>query len=105
MVEYEVNLEVEAGIADDYRVWLYEHVTAMLALPGFLDASVLRVEEPVAAGHVGYCVRYRLRDATALTDYLRDHAAAMRAEGQARYGARFRAQRRVLTPLPDASPP
>jgi hypothetical protein len=44
-------------------------------------------------------VRYRLRDRAALDDYLRDHAPRMRAEGLARFGDAFRAQRRVMLPL------
>jgi hypothetical protein len=40
-----------------------------------------------------------LRDRAALDDYLREHAPRMRAEGIARFGDRFRAERRVLVPL------
>ena len=31
--------------------------------------------------------------------WLRDHAPAMRADGIARFGSRFRAERRVLSPI------
>jgi hypothetical protein len=41
-------------------------------------------------------VQYRLIDAAALEAYLRDHAPRLRADGVARFGERFRAQRRVL---------
>lgn len=33
---YEVNLEVEAGIAADYRAWLRGHVTEILGLTKFV---------------------------------------------------------------------
>jgi antibiotic biosynthesis monooxygenase (ABM) superfamily enzyme len=95
-VVYEVNLDLEQAIADDYREWLRQHVAQMLALPGFVSAQVFDVAEPAAQGRVAYCVQYRLSDAAALTDYLRDHAARMRQEGIARFGGRFRASRRVL---------
>jgi antibiotic biosynthesis monooxygenase (ABM) superfamily enzyme len=95
-VVYEVNLDLEQVIADDYREWLRQHVAQMLALPGFVSAQVFDVVEPAAQGRVAYCVQYRLRDAAALADYLRDHAARMREEGIARFGDRFRASRRVL---------
>lgn len=95
-VVYEVSLDVEAGIAAEYRAWLASHVAQMLELPGFESAQVFDVHEPVDAGRVAWCVHYRLRDVAALEAYLRDHAARMRAEGAARFGERFRARRRIL---------
>lgn len=99
MVEYEVTVHVDSDIADDYRVWLREHVEQMLALPGFVDATVWQVAEPAVAHRTTYCVRYQLRDAHALTEYLNEHAAGMRAYGMKRFGERFAASRRVLTPV------
>jgi quinol monooxygenase YgiN len=101
-VLYEVTLRVQRGIADDYRTWLDHHVREMLALPGFLDARVSRLDEPApGADEVVFCCHYRLRDAAALDDYLREHAARMRADGAARFGERFSTSRRVLTVLSD----
>ena len=96
-VIYEVNLDVDAGIEADYRAWLRGHVAQMLALPGFLDARMADVlDPPPAPGRVVLCVHYRLRDEAALQDYFDRHAAAMRGDGAARFGDRFRASRRVL---------
>ena len=95
-VIYEVSVDLESAIADDYRRWLRQHVAQMLALPGFVSAQVFDVLEPASDGRVACCVHYRVRDATALADYLRDHATRMRNEGAARFGDRFRASRRVL---------
>lgn len=101
-VGYEVTLQVEQAIADDYLAWLRGHVAEMLALPGFLDASVSVVREPApAAGTVAYCCLYRLRDADALAAYLDQHAPRMRAAGLARFGSRFTASRRILASLDD----
>lgn len=97
-----MTLRVEAAIAGDCRAWLEHHLREMLALPGFLDARLSRQDEPAApAGEVVFCCHYRLRDAAALADYLRDHAARMRADGVARFGDRFSASRRVLAVLGD----
>lgn len=99
---YEVNIELDAGIADAYRAWLDAHVRAILALPGFLGASVMEVVEPApVAGCLALCVQYRLRDAAALEAYLHEHAPRLRADGVARFGDRFRAWRRMLEPRAD----
>ena len=99
---YEVNLEVEAAIAGDYRDWLRGHMAEILALPGFLGAELCEVLDPAPAdGYVGLCVQYRLADEAALAAYVRDHAPRLRAEGETRFGGRVRARRRVLRPLAD----
>lgn len=99
-VIYEVNLDLDAAIADDYLAWLREHIAQICALPGFLGATVHVVADPVAEpGRSALCVQYRLRDQTALDDYLRDHAPRLRADGMARFGGKFSASRRILHPI------
>ncbi|HRO62461.1 DUF4286 family protein [Thermomonas sp.] len=95
-VIYEVNLDVDAALAAEYRVWLRAHVAQMLALPGFVSARIFEVVDPPTPGRLCLCVHYRLRDAAALQDYFDHHAARMRADGTARFGSRFTASRRVL---------
>ncbi len=96
-VIYEVDLWIDAAIADEYRGWLPTHVDEMLALPGFVNARIFEVLEPAPAiGENVLCVQYTLRDRAALDDYLRLHAPRLRGEGIARFGDGFRAQRRVL---------
>lgn len=97
MIVYEVNLFVDAAIADDYRAWLATHVRQMLRVPGFVDAEVCDVVDPAPAeNEVAMSVRYRVHGMAALQDYFDHRAAAMREEGQRMFGGRFRAERRVL---------
>lgn len=96
-VIYEVNLDVDAALAAEYRAWLRAHVAQMLALPGFISAQTFEViDPPSAAVRISLCVHYRLRDAAALQAYFEQHAARMRGDGTARFGSRFTASRRVL---------
>ena len=97
MIVYEVNLFVQRAIEAEYRAWLDAHVREIRALPGFVGAEVYERREPPAAdGELVLCTQYRLRDAEALADYLHEHAPRLRADGIARFGDRFRAERRVL---------
>lgn len=97
MIVYEVNLEIDAGIATEYRRWLDAHVAEVLALPGFTGARILEVLEPAGpATRIALCVQYLLLDAAALDSYLRVHAPRLRADGVARFGDGFRAHRRIL---------
>lgn len=99
-VIYEVNLQVDAAIAGEYRTWLAAHIREMLALPGFTGARWFGVADPVAPGEVAFCVQYELADQAALEAYLRNHAERMRADGARLFGGRFHASRRVLQALP-----
>ena len=98
MVVYEVNLEFDVAIAAAYREWLATHIQQILALPGFVDAQVHEVVDPLpTAGRNGLSVRYLVRDSESLDAYLREHAPRMRAEGLERFGEEgVRIRRRVL---------
>ena len=97
MIVYAVELEMAAALRREYLAWLRGHVGEMLALPGFLDASLwVRREPPPAPGRWVVCVHYRLRDRAAFEGYLADHAGRMRAAGLARFGGQVRASRQVL---------
>ena len=100
MIVYEVNVFVRREIEAAYREWLDAHVREIVALPGFTGAQVFERSEPAAAeGEFALCMQYRLRDAAALAAYLREHAPRLRADGIARFGDGFRAERRVLATL------
>jgi antibiotic biosynthesis monooxygenase (ABM) superfamily enzyme len=100
VIVYEVNVFVRREIEAAYRAWLDAHVREIVALPGFEGAEVFERREPAPeAGELVLCMQYRLRDAQALDDYLREHAPRLRADGLARFGDRFRAERRVMERL------
>lgn len=93
-VIYEVNLVPEPAIEGEFDDWLHEHVRDMLALPGFIDATISRVEQ--ADGPAARTVHYELQDRAALEQYLAEHAPRMRQHGIDRFGERFTATRRIL---------
>ncbi|MGH8040693.1 MAG: DUF4286 family protein [Rudaea sp.] len=100
MIVYEVNLEIEAGSYVGYCAWLDAHVREILALPGFVSAEILECREPPpATGRHNLSVQYRLTDAAALDRYLREDAPRLRADGMTRFGGKFSASRRILSPL------
>ena len=94
MILYEVRIAVDAELMTPYRAWLEAHIREMLSLPGFQFAELLREENE--AGRAVFVAHYWLQDRDSLEAYLRDHAARFRAEGEAQFGGRFSASRRVL---------
>jgi len=93
VIVYEVRVSVDAEVATEYRAWLEPHIREVLAIAGFDHAELYAEDDD--AGHVVWTIRYQLRDRAALEAYLRDHAPRLRADGQARFGGRFTASRRV----------
>lgn len=100
MIVYEVNLEVDHAVVAPYLAWLREHVAQILALPGFVAAQIYERSDVAAdTPRRSLVVVYQLRDEAALENYFTHHAAAMRADGQARFPGQFSATRRVLRAL------
>ena len=100
MIVYEVSLEVDHAIVAPYLAWLREHIAQILALPVFVDAHLYeRRDVAVDAPRHSLVVVYRLSDEPALENYFTHHAAALRADGQARFPGQFSATRRVLREL------
>lgn len=109
MVIYEVNLDVEGGIAAEYERWLAAHVQEMLEIDGFFRARWYE-RLPNDEGRAGedvklWTVQYDVYTREQLDDYFRRHAARMRGEGIERFGDRFSASRRILTPRSLGAPP
>jgi len=98
MIIYEVNLTVDPDVADEYAAWLRPHIAHILEIDGILGAEWLD-RDTVDSEKVHWTIQYRLRDRAALEAYQRDHAPTLIREGQARFGGRFRASRRVLEPM------
>lgn len=96
---YEVTLDVPRRTVRRLDAWLAAHMREMLALPGFLAAQLLPVEQvaPVPDPHrARRVVRYRLASYQAFEDYLHQHAARLRADGVRQFGKQLQARRRLL---------
>lgn len=93
-IVYEVNLSIKPEILTEFDTWLGEHVSDMLALPGFTSAEILTPDEPEASPR--RVVQYRLENRQALDTYLANHASRMREDGVTRFGDNFSAERRIM---------
>ena len=97
---YEVNLSLPGEVADDFDLWLKSHIDEMLAIAGFVSASVYKDHPPPGIepepDKIYRTVQYRVSTRKALDDYFRDHAARMRQEGFDKFGEGLAATRRIL---------
>ena len=93
-IQYEVSVEVEVTLVQDYRIWLDTYVREMVFFPGFVSACMYDVLAPAPpAGMQGFCVQFVLRDTASLDSYLREHAMKFRASSLELFGDHVRANR------------
>jgi hypothetical protein len=96
MFIYNVTVNVEAGVAEDWLQWMKEkHIPDVLATGLFLGSSLLQVMVEEEQGFT-YTVQYRVRDLETLRLYQEVYAAQLQAEHQARYGDKCVAFRTIL---------
>jgi len=97
-VIYEVNLRVDSDVSVEFDAWLTPHVEEMLGFDGFQNVSrwvqLDPPESPVPSNW--WVLQYEVASMRALNAYLEGPAAAMRADGIARFKGRFEATRRIL---------
>ena len=95
MIIYEVNLNIEENIFNDYLDWLKTHIKEMLSFDGFQSARLFRHAEEENQ----LVVHYEVTSKEDLNNYFENHAARMREDGINRFGNQFTATRRILNPI------
>lgn len=106
---YEVNLEVNNEIIEEFKNWLPGHVDEMLQIPGITGAEISsditsQFNAPGATHNdlnnldavSRLTVQYKVESKEHLIEYFLSHASRMRAPAVRQFGAKFRAKRRVL---------
>ena len=96
---YEVNLEIDAQVAEEFSQWLAPHIEEMLSFDGFQSAQWYtrnREDEGVNEDVVLWTIQYTLKNRDAYTQYVHTHAPRMRQEGLDLFGGSFQASRRLL---------
>jgi len=103
MIIYEVNLEIDKHIYDEFATWLRAHINEMCTLPGFINACLYEHKQetqlPKDALDNAYhhlVVHYQIDRQANLDHYLQNEAPRMREKAMSQFGDNFRAKRRVL---------
>lgn len=92
MILYEVNIQIDEDVYNDYITWLELHIQKILRLPGFNKALLLNDMQNKS----NVTVQYYLNSAEALDNYLLNNAEQMRADGLLKFSNKFTVTRRFL---------
>jgi hypothetical protein len=94
MVKYEVNLEINAAIYDQFLTWLPSHVEELMILKGFKNAYIFTEQSTDALPKI--TVHYELESMLDLQNYFDHHATYFRNKTEELFGDQFKASRRIL---------
>jgi hypothetical protein len=97
---YEVTVEVDPGVVQEYLIWLKRHITDIVSEAGFDGAQTFETE----AGHAGmrsWVVHYYAADLSVIEHYIRDLAPRFRADAVNRFDGKVQVTRRNLIGVPD----
>jgi hypothetical protein len=94
---YEVNLDADPGISDEFEAWLGDHMGSMLEQPGFLSATLFSVESSEEGYSSRYSIHYLLESHAAMEHELTKHAADTHRAGTEKFSGKFHISHRVLT--------
>lgn len=104
---YEVRIDVDQAKADEYEIWLRDHIAKIVEAAGFLYGDLYRESEP-PAGRVVWVSQYVAPSMEIIEQYLAHHAALFRADGVSRFAGHFEISRRILSfqeRVPDLTEP
>ena len=93
MIIYEVNIELNPEIVNEYDEWLDGHIEQMLQFEGFISAQKLN---SIEGEQYFLTVQYNVNSQEDLDRYLRNHAEKMRNDGIKIFKDNFKAYRRIM---------
>lgn len=99
MFIYNVTINVDESIHDEWKVWIEDHIKDVLATGRFLSAKLTEVLVEEEMGGVTYSVQYTAGSRKDLDDYYAYDADKLRSEGMNRFADKmlaFRTELRVV---------
>ncbi len=98
MIIYNVTLSIRPDLEKEVIQWLKEeHIPEVMQTNLFVDYTMFKVlESPNAPTHNSFAIQYRLNSWEDFETYQNNHAAALKAKTQEKYGENVLAFRTFL---------
>lgn len=97
MLIYNVTVQVERSIADDWLSWLQqEHIPEVLQSGCFVKHQVVKLIDAAETENVTFAIQYYAASEQQLNSYLDEYATALRQRGFDKWGNRFIAFRTIM---------
>lgn len=96
MIIYNVTINIDNSVHDQWLIWIKEHIPKVLATGKFDKATFSKVIVEEEMGGETYSIQYRSYSREALDLYYKEDAEALRQEGQKRFSDKMLAFRTEL---------
>ncbi len=96
MIIYNVTVNIDATVHDEWLVWIKAHIPRVLATGKFIDAKLTKVLIEEESGGTTYSVQYKAHSRAALEAYYAQDAEQLRREGLKRFADKMLAFRTEL---------
>ncbi|MCX7548486.1 DUF4286 family protein [Xanthomarina sp. F1114] len=96
MIIYNVTVNIEDSVHEDWLVWIKVHIQKVLATGKFSEAKLSRVLVEEEMGGVTYSIQYRAKSREDLEAYYNNHADKLRQDGLMRFADKMLAFRTEL---------
>ena len=96
MIIYNVTVNVDETIHEEWLIWIKEHIPQVLATGKFTEAKLTKVLVEEEMGGTTYSVQYRAKSRADLDAYYRKDAKKLRQDGLTRFADKTLAFRTEL---------
>ena len=86
MIIYNVTINVDESIHDEWVLWIRAHIRQVLATGKFKEAKLTKVLVDEELGGLTYSVQYRALSRETLDAYYKEDANRLRNDGLKRFG-------------------
>lgn len=96
MIIYNVTLNIDNSIHDEWLEWIKQHIPKVLATGLFLKATFTKVLVEESIEGLTYSIQYLAHSKEAIESYHKQYAADIQAEGLQKFGDKMLAFRTEL---------
>jgi len=89
MIIYNLTINVDESIHDEWLIWIKEHIPKVLPTGKFTEAKLTKVLVEEEMGGTTYSVQYRAKSREALDAYYREDAEKLRTEGLKKFAVKI----------------
>ena len=96
MIIYNVTVNIDDSVHDEWLVWIKEHIPQVLATGKFTEAKMCQVMVKEDLGGITYSIQYTTDSKETLERYFKEDANRLRQDGLQRFANKFVAFRTEL---------
>lgn len=103
MIIYNVTVNIEDSVHDEWLTWIKEHIPQVLATGKFIEAKLTKVLVKEEMGGTTYSIQYKAHSREALDAYYAEDAEHLRGDGLKRFADKMLAFRTELEVIDEYS--